>query len=99
MFGPDRCGSTNKVHFIFRHKNPLTGEVEEKHLKAPPAPKNDKLSHLYTLVIRPDNTYDIKIDNESKKKGSLLEDFDPAVNPDKEIGEQFSMLASAMSSD
>lgn len=26
MFGPDRCGATNKVHFIFRHKNPLTGE-------------------------------------------------------------------------
>lgn len=86
MFGPDRCGATNKVHFIFRHKNPLTGEFEEKHLKAPPAPKNDKLTNLYTLVVKPDNTYDIKINNESKRKGSLLEDFDPAVNPAKEIG-------------
>lgn len=85
MFGPDKCGATNKVHFIFRHKNPVTGEFEEKHLKGPPAPKNDKLTNLYTLVVRKDNTYEIKINGESKKKGSLLEDFDPAVNPPKEI--------------
>jgi len=73
------------VHFIFRHQNPVTGEIEEKHLKAPPAPKNEKLSVLYTLVIRPDNTYEIKINNESKKTGSLLTDFEPSVNPEKEI--------------
>lgn len=85
MFGPDRCGATNKVHFIFRHKHPLTGVVEEKHLKGPPTPKNEKTSVLYTLIVRPDNTYEIKIDNESKKTGSLLEDFDPPVNPPKEI--------------
>ena len=85
MFGPDRCGATNKVHFIFRHRNPLTGAIEEKHLKGPPSPKNDKLSNLYTLIVRKDNTYEIKINGESKKKGSLLEDFDPAVNPPKQI--------------
>lgn len=22
MFGPDKCGATNKVHFILKHKNP-----------------------------------------------------------------------------
>ena len=93
MFGPDKCGATNKVHFIFRHKNPVTGEFEEKHLKGPPAPKNDKLTNLYTLVVRKDNTYEIKINGESKKKGSLLEDFDPAVNPPKEIGECYSLNA------
>ncbi|BGP14326.1 hypothetical protein JCM10213_004454 [Rhodosporidiobolus nylandii] len=85
MFGPDRCGSTAKVHFIFRHTSPLTGEIEEKHLIAPPAPKTDKLSNLYTLVVRPDQTYEILINNKSAKKGSLLEDFSPAVNPPKEI--------------
>lgn len=36
--------------------------------------------------ISPDNTYDILINNDSKKKGSLLEDFEPPVNPSKEIG-------------
>lgn len=52
MFGPDRCGSTSKVHFIFRHTNPMTGVVEEKHLVSPPAPKITKTSALYTLVVR-----------------------------------------------
>lgn len=85
MFGPDRCGSTSKVHFIFRHKNPLTGEVEEKHLQSPPSPKITKTSALYTLIVRPDQTYEIKINNESAKTGSLLNDFSPAVNPPTEI--------------
>lgn len=85
MFGPDRCGATNKVHFIFRHRNPLTGEMEEKHLVAPPSPKITKTTTLYTLVVRPDQTYEIKVNGETAKSGSLLEDFSPAVNPAKEI--------------
>ncbi|GAA5983808.1 hypothetical protein JCM11641_005199 [Rhodosporidiobolus odoratus] len=85
MFGPDRCGSTSKTHFIFRHKSPITGEIEEKHLVAPPPPKIVKTSTLYTLIVRPDQTYDILINNESVKSGSLFEDFTPAVNPPKEI--------------
>ncbi|TRY87596.1 hypothetical protein DNTS_005986 [Danionella cerebrum] len=35
MFGPDKCGEDYKLHFIFRHKNPLNGDVEEKHAKRP----------------------------------------------------------------
>ncbi|PON35728.1 Calreticulin/calnexin [Trema orientale] len=27
MFGPDKCGSTNKVHFILKHKNPKDGSI------------------------------------------------------------------------
>ncbi|KAK5124290.1 hypothetical protein LTR85_001993 [Meristemomyces frigidus] len=85
MFGPDKCGSTNKVHFIFRHKNPKTGEYEEKHLKSPPAARITKTTSLYTLIVKPDQTFEIKIDGDSVKSGSLLEDFTPAVNPDAEI--------------
>ncbi|KAJ9498569.1 hypothetical protein H2202_005754 [Exophiala xenobiotica] len=85
MFGPDKCGATNKVHFIFKHKNPKTGEYEEKHLKNPPQAKNDKLTHLYTLIVKSDNTFEMLIDNKSAKNGSLLEDFAPSVNPHKEI--------------
>lgn len=33
MFGPDKCGNDVKLHFIFRHVNPLTGAVEEKHCR------------------------------------------------------------------
>jgi calnexin len=52
MFGPDKCGTTNKVHFIFRHRNPITGLWEEKHLKNPPAPKITKTTALYTLIVK-----------------------------------------------
>jgi calnexin len=85
MFGPDKCGGTNKVHFIFRHKNPVSGEIEEKHLQYPPYAKIAKTSTLYTLIVRPDNTFDVLINNESKKNGTLLESFEPAVNPEKQI--------------
>ncbi len=30
-------------------------------------------------------SYDLMIDGESKKSGSILEDFDPAINPPEEI--------------
>lgn len=36
-------------------------------------------------VSSPNNTYSVSIDGESLSSGSLLEDFDPAVNPPKEI--------------
>ncbi|KAI4119024.1 MAG: hypothetical protein LQ345_000995 [Seirophora villosa] len=85
MFGPDKCGATNKVHFIFQHKNPKTGEYEEKHLKSPPAARIVKTTTLYTLIVNPDQTYEIRIDGEKSKDGSLLEDFSPSVNPEKEI--------------
>ncbi|KAF9365748.1 hypothetical protein BGX34_008481 [Mortierella sp. NVP85] len=85
MFGPDKCGGTNKVHFIFRHKNPITGEYEEKHLQSTPLAKLDSSSNLYTLIVKPDQTFEIKINNEVRSSGSLLENFLPAVNPLKEI--------------
>ncbi|XP_040029354.1 calnexin isoform X1 [Gasterosteus aculeatus] len=53
MFGPDKCGEEYKLHFIFRHKNPKTGEYEEKHAKKPDSDLRtyytDKKTHLYTL--------------------------------------------------
>lgn len=85
MFGPDKCGATNKVHLIFRHKNPVTGNIEEKHLQSPPALPSDAKTHVYTAVIRPDNTYTVYIDGVDKKSGSLLEDFEPSFLPPKEI--------------
>eukprot|EP00937_MAST-01D_sp_MAST-1D-sp2_P001900 g1900.t1 len=86
MFGPDRCGATNKVHFIMRHRNPKSGKWEEKHFKSPPPiATDDRQPHLYTLVVRGDNSFEIFIDQQSKAKGSLLEDLEPAVNPAKVI--------------
>jgi hypothetical protein len=85
MFGPDLTCPGTKIHFIFRHKNPKTGEFEEKHLKVPPKPSIEKLTNLYTLIIKPDNTFEVQFNGESQSTGSLLDDFDPPVNPSKEI--------------
>jgi len=87
MFGPDKCGGTNKVHFIWRFKNPVTGEYKEHHLKNTPSPAgtSDKKSHLYTLVIRSDNSFEVFVDKTSSAKGSLLTDFDPPLVPQKQI--------------
>ncbi|XP_043786175.1 calnexin-like isoform X3 [Apis laboriosa] len=89
MFGPDKCGNDHKLHFIFRHKNPLNGSIEEKHCKKPRERLEDffkdKQPHLYTLIIRPDNNFEIKIDNKIVNSGSLLDDFTPPVNPPLEI--------------
>jgi len=88
MFGPDKCGETNKVHFILRHQNPISKEWEEKHLVTPPVPDTvDKLTHLYTAIVGADNSVKILVDNVEKKTASLLSDtdFKPAVNPPTEI--------------
>ncbi|XP_075400926.1 calmegin [Tenrec ecaudatus] len=89
MFGPDKCGEDYKLHFIFRHKHPKTGVFEEKHAKPPDVDLKkyftDRKTHLYTLVMNPDNTFEILIDQVVVNKGSLLEDVVPAINPPKEI--------------
>ncbi|KAL5519446.1 hypothetical protein ACEPAH_1129 [Sanghuangporus vaninii] len=85
MFGPDLTCPGTKVHFIFRHKNPVTGEFEEKHLKTPPKPKIEKLTNLYTLIVNPDNSYSVLVNGESVSDGNLLENFNPPVNPPTEI--------------
>jgi calreticulin len=82
MFGPDICGySTKKVHVIFTYndKNLLT----KKDIKC----KDDAFTHLYTLIVKPDNTYEVKIDNEKVESGSLEDDWDflaPKEIPDPE---------------
>lgn len=89
MFGPDKCGNDVKLHFIFRHKNPLNGSISEKHCRKPKErsdePFKDKLPHLYQLVVNPDNTFQIRVDHRVLNEGSLLKDFTPPVNPPKEI--------------
>jgi calnexin len=50
--------------------------------------KTVKLSTLYTLIVKPDNSFEMLVDNVSMKNGSLLEDFSPSVNPEKEIDDK-----------
>ncbi|XP_061538987.1 calreticulin-like [Phycodurus eques] len=71
MFGADICGSRNKkVHVILNYKG--RGHLIKKNIPC----KDDELSHVYTLVLRPDQTYQVKIDNREAAAGSLEDDWD-----------------------
>lgn len=89
MFGPDKCGNDVKLHFIFRHVNPINGTITEKHCRKAKDRLDDafkdKQPHLYQLVVRPDNTYLIRFDHKIINEGSLFTEFTPPVNPPKEI--------------
>jgi len=78
MFGPDFCGpSTKKIHVIFNYKG-------KNHLvKKSITPKDDQLSHLYTLVVESDNSYKVFVDHKEEAAGKLAEDWD--FLPSKEI--------------
>jgi calreticulin len=71
MFGPDICGtSTRRVHVIFNYKG--KNHLIKKDIKA----ETDQLTHVYTLIVHPDNTYEVKIDLKEVAKGSLYDDWD-----------------------
>ena len=63
MFGPDKCGGTNKVHFIVQIQNPLTEEWAEHHYRDILSMANDKRTHLYTIHIKQSGDFDIYLDN------------------------------------
>ncbi|XP_028746240.1 calreticulin-like [Peromyscus leucopus] len=71
MFGPDICGfGNNRLQVILYHQ----GKYHEnnKTLKC----RINKDTHLYTLILRPNATYEVKIDNEKVTTGGLEDDWD-----------------------
>ena len=77
-----------QYHFIIRYKNPVTGTFEEKHAKKSElvdAFFTDGKTHLFTLIVRPDNTFQMLIDTTEVNAGSLLKDLNPSIVPPKEI--------------
>jgi calreticulin len=77
MFGPDICGTTKRVHVIFNYKG--KNHLVKKEIRC----ESDTFTHVYTLVVKPDNTYQVLIDNKEVESGSLAEDWD--MLPPKEI--------------
>ncbi|KAJ3411853.1 hypothetical protein HDV05_001642 [Chytridiales sp. JEL 0842] len=77
MFGPDICGYEKKIHAIitYKGKNHLINKKID--------PGSDQLTHQYTFIIHPDQTYEILLDNKEESKGSILDDWD--VLPPKTI--------------
>jgi len=76
MFGPDICGS-RKVHVIINYKG------ENKLIKETILPESDVDTHVYTLIITPDNTYKVLIDQKESKSGKLEDHWD--LLPAKQI--------------
>ncbi|XP_042191101.1 calreticulin isoform X1 [Callorhinchus milii] len=78
MFGPDICGpGTKKVHVIFSYKG--KNHLINKDVRC----KDDEYTHLYTLIVRPDNTYEVKIDNKKVESGNIENDWD--MLPPKQV--------------
>jgi calreticulin len=73
MFGPDICGSSNKKTHVILHYDK---KDENLLIKKEVSTETDDLTHLYTLILNPDNTFQVLIDNKSVKKGKLDEHFD-----------------------
>lgn len=72
MFGPDICGSTKRTHVILN----AAAKEENLMIKKDISCEKDQLSHLYTLIIRSDNTFEVFVDSKSVRNGSLEDEFD-----------------------
>merc|ERR1711977_597051 len=71
MFGPDICGSsTKKTHVIFNYKGKNLDKKKEVRCES------DTLSHLYTLIVKPDGTYEVQIDQNKVDSGKLEDGWD-----------------------
>merc|ERR1719305_569623 len=76
MFGPDICGTgTRRTHAILTYDKAGDGKLENflhtKDIKT----ETDTLPHLYTMVIKPDDTYEVKIDGKSVQDGKISENW------------------------
>jgi calreticulin len=79
MFGPDICGTDNKVHLVLDHKT--KGSLWKKKPMAP----NDKLTHIYTLALYPNASYAVYLDTKPLENGTIANDWDftvPRLIPD-----------------
>lgn len=73
MFGPDICGTSSKrTHVIFNYPPKDENLLVDPEIKC----ESDQLSHLYTLHIKSDATYEVFIDEKSKQAGSLEDHWD-----------------------
>merc|ERR1711933_56351 len=81
MFGPDKCGYTKRTHLIFNYKGTSVLKKSDLAYKQ----EGEGTSHLYRLVLKPDNTVLVEIDQEKIYEGSIKEDWE--VLKPKEISD------------
>lgn len=69
MFGPDKCGYNSRTHVIFTYNG------ENLLVEREPRMETNQLTNVYTLIVNPDNTYEVRINNEAVQEGSLYDDW------------------------
>mmetsp|Transcript_20383 Transcript_20383/g.41862 ORF Transcript_20383/g.41862 Transcript_20383/m.41862 type:complete len:392 (-) Transcript_20383:132-1307(-) len=72
MFGPDKCGYTKRTHLIFSYKGKNVLKKSDLAYKQ----EGEGTSHIYRLVLKPDNTVRVEIDEEKIYEGSIKEDWE-----------------------
>merc|ERR1711977_112539 len=72
MFGPDKCGYTKRTHLIFQYKGKNVLKKSDLDYKQ----EGEGTSHLYRLILKPDNTARVEIDGEKIYEGSIKEDWE-----------------------
>merc|ERR1712031_143893 len=72
MFGPDKCGYTKRTHLIFNYKGKHVLKKSDLEYKQ----EGEGTSHLYRLILKPDNTVRVEIDEEKIYEGSIKEDWE-----------------------
>merc|ERR1719405_346741 len=72
MFGPDKCGYNKRTHLIFNYDGKNVLKKSDLSYKQ----DNDGTSHLYTLIVKPDNTCRVEVDQEKVYEGSIKEDWE-----------------------
>merc|ERR1711957_523652 len=72
MFGPDKCGYTKRTHLIFNYKGTNVLKKTDLAYKQ----EDEGTSHLYRMVLKPDNTVLVEIDDEKIYEGSIKEDWE-----------------------
>merc|ERR1712224_797913 len=72
MFGPDKCGYNKRTHLIFNYDGKNVLKKSDLSYKQ----DNDGTSHLYTLIVKPDNTCRVEVDQEKIYEGSIKEDWE-----------------------
>lgn len=55
-------------------KNPKTEIYKEKHLINPPAARLNNLSNLYTLIVHPNQAFEIRINGAVSYAGNMLDE-------------------------
>merc|ERR1712166_1120225 len=65
MFGPDICGMAKRTHLIYNYNNLL----KDKDMRT----ESDELTHVYTLIVNPDNTFEVQIDGSKVEDGKLAD--------------------------